>query len=107
VDEIGLLLTFGNYYASVSYTVVVGILILASGWILARRYRVQIAGELRDAVKNRAFVLIAFSLAVVASIYLRSTNMLITIGAASLMVAAAALLLAHVYLFLRGRHASA
>ncbi len=105
-DEVGLLLTFGNYYASITYTVVVGVVMVASGGILLNRYRKQITAEVGDAVKNRAFLIMAFVLVALAAAYITSPSIVVTVSAVCLILLALVLLLTHAYLSIRGHRAA-
>ncbi len=46
-DEVGLLLTFGDYRSSVTYTVVVGVIAFAAVLSLLRRYWIEISTDLK------------------------------------------------------------
>jgi hypothetical protein len=95
-DEVGLLLTLGNYDATITYTIVVGFLILTSGLILVNRFRTEITEEIAQAVKNRVFL--SFTLAftiILVGFLLESTNLLVTELALALILLLIILLLLH------------
>ncbi len=101
-DEVGLLLTFGNYDASITYTLVVLFLVITSGIILLNRFRSEISEEVNHLVGNRVFPSFALVFTIISLvIYLESTNPFITELSLALILLLPHLLILHLALLLR------
>jgi len=74
VDEVGLLLTFGNYWTGLTYTFVVILLSLVTILILFNRYRELIMTELAEFASSRVSLYIGVFLAAVSVAFIMQTN---------------------------------
>jgi hypothetical protein len=79
-DEVGLLLTFGNYYSGLTWTFVLLFLAFVSTLILLYRYRQSIFEELHEFVGSKSSIFIgAFLIAVSAAFVVQTDNFPITL----------------------------
>jgi hypothetical protein len=91
-DEVGLLLTFGDYYSGLTWTFLVFIIAFALAVILFIRYRRSITEELEEFVGSKASPFVATFLAAVSIAFLIQTdNLYVTIASGALLVVAAIL----------------
>jgi len=94
-DEIGLLLTFGNYYSELTWTFMIVLLSFVSTLILFNRYRQNIREELHEFVSSRASLYFGVFLAAVSVAFILETdNLLVTTVSAGLTVTAILIVLA-------------
>ena len=89
VDEVGLLLTFGNYWSGLTWTILIVLLSFFSVVILFSRYRQTIIEELKEFVSSKASLYFAVFLAVISIAFIAETDSLIvTVASAVLTVIA-------------------
>ena len=103
-DEIGLLLTLGNYYESITYTLVVSIIIIISGGLLLNRFRNELMEELTQVVQNRIFLSFSLVFTIIAiGFSLESSNQLIINISLILVPLLLILMLVNIILLRKGR----
>ena len=79
-DEVGLLLTFGDYYSGLTWTFVLLFVAFVSTLVLLFRYRQGIFEELHEFVGSKASIFIgAFLIAVSVAFLVQTENFLITL----------------------------
>lgn len=91
VDEVGLLLTFGNYWSGLTWVILVILLSVVSVLILLTRYRQQIKEELKESLGSKLAVTLATFLMALSIPFILQTNNLLVV-AASVAVSAAAII---------------
>ena len=84
-DEIGLLLTFGNYWTDITYTLVVIFLALASTLIIIARYWEGIRSEFNDFLKSNISLYTGVFLFAVSVAFILQTRNQLVITASSIM----------------------
>lgn len=95
-DEVGLLLTLGNYWSEITYTLVIMFLAVASTSILIIRYSKTITTELTHFVRSNASLYFGVFLAVVSIAFIMETdNALIIMVSSAASVTACAVILAY------------
>jgi hypothetical protein len=95
-DEVGLLLTLGNYWSEITYTLVIMFLAVASTSILIIRYSKTITTELTHFVRSNASLYFGVFLAVVSIAFIMETdNALIIMISSAASVTACAVILAY------------
>jgi hypothetical protein len=95
-DEVGLLLTLGNYWSEITYTLVIMFLAVASTSILIIRYSKTITTELTHFVRSNASLYFGVFLAVVSIAFIMETdNVLIIMVSSAASVTACAVILAY------------
>jgi hypothetical protein len=95
-DEVGLLLTFENYWSEITYTFIILLLAVASTSILLIRYSRAIKSELTEFVRSNASLYFGVFLAVVSVAFLVETDDALIIAVSSVAsVAACAAILAY------------
>ena len=95
-DEVGLLLTLGNYWSEITYTLVIMFLAVASTSILIIRYSKTITTELTHFVRSNASLYFGVFLAVVSIAFIMETdNALIIMVPSAASVTACAVILAY------------
>ena len=96
-DEVGLLLTFGDYWNGLTWTFVIGFAAFASVLILLGRYRKTMLEELHDFVSSKVSLYIGVFLVAISIAFIAETNnfLIITISA-GLAVTATLIILAYV-----------
>lgn len=77
-DEVGLLLTFGNYWTGLTYTIVVIFLAFVSTFTLFRRYSKAILAEIGGFTRSKASFYFGVILAAVSFAFITTNNFLIT-----------------------------
>ena len=93
VDEVGLLLTFGNYWTSLTYAFLVVFLSFIAVTLLFYRYRTVIEEELSEFARSKLiFYLGIFLAALSASFIIQTDNSLVTAIAGAVAVLAAILI---------------
>lgn len=104
VDEIGLLLTFGDYWSELTWTFMIVFLSFISVMFLLGRYRQIILEELDEFVSNKASLYLGvFLVAVSIAFVIETKDFLITLVSTGLMVTAILMILA--YLIYKTRRA--
>jgi hypothetical protein len=94
-DELGLLLTLGNYYSGLTWTFMLLLLSFISVLILINRYRQSIYEELHEFVSSKASLpLGVFLVAVSAAFVVQTDNSVVPLISASLTVAGILIVLA-------------
>ena len=89
VDEVGLLLTFGDYWTGLTWVILVVMLSVISVLILVTRYRKQIQDEIHEHLSGKiALVLGIFLAALAVPFILQTDNLLVIVGSLCLTVAA-------------------
>lgn len=100
VDEVGLLLTFGNYWTGLTFSVVIVLLAFASVLILLNAYKETVVRELRDFERSRNSLYVGvFLFAVSIAFITETTNVWVT--ATSIALAATSVVIILVYLSFR------
>jgi hypothetical protein len=95
-DEVGLLLTLGNYWSEITYTLVIMFLAVASTSILIIKYSKTITTELTHFVRSNASLYFGVFLAVVSIAFIMETdNALIIMVSSAASVTACAVILAY------------
>lgn len=103
-DEVGLLLTFGNYTTGITYTIVVIFLAFVSTVILFKRYSRAISTEIKGFTRSRASFYFGIILAVVSIAFLRTRNSLIAHISTVTTIAACIIIIAYIAQRIRTRH---
>ncbi len=89
VDEVGLLLTFGNYWSGLTWTLLIVLLSFFSVLILFSIYRQTIIKELKEFVSSKASLYFAVFLAAISIAFIAETDsLLVTVASAGLTVIA-------------------
>ncbi len=102
IDEVGLLLTFGDYWSGLTWVILVVVLAVAALLILATRYRKQIKEELKESFGSKlALTLGVFFAALSTAFVLQSGNVIV--GAVILGVAVASLITILIFIAVKGR----
>jgi uncharacterized membrane protein len=102
VDEVGLLLTFGDYWTELTWAILVVMLSVISVLILVTRYRKQIREELSEHLSGKlALTLGIFFSALTVPFVLQTDNLLVIVGSLCLTVAAVIIMV--VFLILQRR----
>jgi FtsH-binding integral membrane protein len=93
-DEVGLLLTFENYWSEITYTFIILLLAVASTSILLIRYSRAITTELTDFVRSNASLYFGVFLAVVSVAFIMETDnaLIIAVSSVASVTACAAIL---------------
>ena len=95
-DEVGLLLTFGDYWSGITWTFVIVLVASASVLILLGMYGRAIFNELHDFVSSRVSLYVGIFLAAVSIAFIVETdNLLVTVVSAGLTIAAVLMVLAY------------
>ena len=104
-DEVGLLLTFGNYWSEITYTLIIMFLAIASTSILIIRYSKTITAELAHFVRSNASLYFGVFLAVVSIAFIMETDdaLIITVSSVASVTACAVILAYLVQRILRQR----
>jgi hypothetical protein len=104
-DEIGLLLTFGNYWTEITYTVVIAFLTFASMLILLNRYRKVIRIEFTQFLRSNASLYIGVFLAAVSIAFILETDSTAIITVSSVCaIIACVIILAYFIQLVRTKH---
>lgn len=94
-DEVGLLLTFGNYYSELTWTFMVILLSFILALVLFNKYRQNIVEELHEFVSRKVSLYFGVFLAAVSVAFILETgNFLVTIFSAGLTLIAILIILA-------------
>jgi hypothetical protein len=104
-DEIGLLLTFDNYWSEITYTVVIVFLTFASMLILLNRYRKVIRIEFTQFLRSNASLYIGVFLAAVSIAFILETDSTAIITVSSVCaIIACVIILAYFIQLVRTKH---
>ncbi|MFZ1039309.1 MAG: hypothetical protein WAN53_05430 [Candidatus Bathyarchaeia archaeon] len=105
-DEVGLLLTFGNYWSEITYTLIIMFLAIASTSILIISYSKTITTELTHFLRSNASLYFGVFLAVVSIAFIMETDnaLIITISGMASATACAVILAYLVQRIMRRRH---
>ena len=105
VDEVGLLLTFGNYYSELTWTFIVILFSFIATIFLVNRYHDTIFGELHEFVSSKASLYFGVFLAAVSVAFIFETgNFVVTVASLGLTTTAIVIILA--FLIHRARKSS-
>ncbi len=74
VDEVGLLLTFGNYWTGITYTFLIILLAFVTVLMLFNRYQLLIVTELAELVSNKVSFYLGVFLAAASVAFITQTN---------------------------------
>jgi hypothetical protein len=77
-DEVGLLLTFGNYWTGLTYTTVVVFLAFVSTFILFKRYSKAVLAEIKGFTRSKASFYFGVILAGVSIAFITTSNFFIS-----------------------------
>ena len=93
-DEVGFLLTFGDYWSEITYTLIIMFLAVASTSILIIRYSKTITTELTHFVRSNASLYFGVFLAVVSIAFIMETDdaLIITVSSVASVTACAVIL---------------
>jgi hypothetical protein len=103
-DEVGLLLTFGNYTTGITYTIVVIFIAFVSTVILFMRYSRAISTEIKGFTRSRASFYFGIILAAVSIAFLTTRNSLIARISTVTTIAACIIIIAYIAQRIRIRH---
>jgi hypothetical protein len=103
-DEVGLLLTFGNYTTGITYTIIVIFLAFVSTVILFKRYSRAISTEIKGFTRSRASFYFGIILAAVSIAFLTTRNSLIAYISTVATIAACIIIIAYIAQRIRTRH---
>ncbi|MGA2309283.1 MAG: hypothetical protein ABSG57_07025 [Candidatus Bathyarchaeia archaeon] len=103
-DEVGLLLTFGNYTTGITYTIVVIFIAFVSAVILFMRYSRAISTEIKGFTRSRASFYFGIILAAVSIAFLTTRNSLIARISTVTTIAACIIIIAYIAQRIRTRH---
>lgn len=96
IDEVGLLLTFGNYWTSLTYTVLAIILAFVAVFLVITRYRQIIETELLGFLRNRiSLYLGVFLLAVSIAFTTETDNFAVTAASVAMTVISVIIMIIH------------
>jgi len=94
-DEIGLLLTFGDYYSGLTWTFLLLLLAFVTTFVVLSRYRQSVFEELHEFIGSKASIYIGVLIAAVSVAFIVETdNFLITLVSVVLTVAGILMILA-------------
>ena len=80
VDEVGLLLTFGDYWSGLTWTFMILLFSFIFALLLFGRYRKIILGELHDFVSSKASLYLGIFLATISIAFIAESNNLLIMG---------------------------
>ena len=101
-DEIGLLVTFGNYYSELTYTFVISLLVFAFMATLFKRHGQAIITELFGFFRQNIDLYVGLFLAFVSSAFLiQSENMLVIVLSSIVLVVALVLIARRIMRYFR------
>ncbi len=108
VDEVGLLLTFGEYWTSLTYTFLIGFLAFIAVLILFYAYRQTVSTELKEFLGSKASIYFGVFLFAISIAFVTQTeNTAVVFTSSALAVAAVVICVAYIVLWLRKEsHAS-
>jgi hypothetical protein len=101
-DEVGLLLTFGEYWTSLTYTFLIGFLAFVAILMLFYNYRQTVTSELKEFIGRKASIYFGVFLFVLSIAFITETsNVLVVVAASTLAIAALAICITYVIFWLR------
>ena len=104
VDEVGLLLTFGNYWTSLTFSALILLLSLASVLILINTYRQFIERELREFERSKISLYVSVFFSAVSIAFITETsNIWVTSTAIALAVAGGSIIMVNLLLRIKRR----
>jgi hypothetical protein len=103
-DEAGLLLTFGNYWTGITYTIVVIFLVFISTIILFKKYSRALSAEIKGFTRSRASFYFGIILVTVSIAFLTTRNSLIHNVSAVTTIVACIIIIAYIAQLIRARH---
>ena len=104
-DEIGLLLTFGNYWTEITYTFVIIFLTFASMLILLNKYHKLIRTEFTQFLRSNASLYFGVFLAAVSIAFILETdNAAVIVVSSAFAVIACVIILAYFIQLIRTKH---
>jgi len=103
-DEAGLLLTFGNYWTGITYTLFVICLVFVSTIILFKRYSRALSAEIKGFTRSRASFYFGIILATVSIAFLTTRNSLMDNVSAVTTIVAFIIIIAYIAQRIRARH---
>ena len=104
MDEAGLLVTFGNYWTEITYTIVVIFLAFVFTVILFKRYSKTISAEIRGVTKSRASFYFGIILATVSIAFLFRRNFLLAVIAAATTTVACIIIITYIIQLIRAKN---
>lgn len=97
IDEVGLLLTFGNYWTSLTYTITIILLAFVTILLLLNRYRQTIVSEFAEFLSSNASLYFGVFLGAISIAFITETNyFLITVISSGLTILAIIVVLAYI-----------
>lgn len=103
-DEVGLLLTFGNYWDDITYTILVVFLVSAFTSIVFMRYHETILSEIRGFTRNKASLYLGVFLAAISMAFITSDNSFLVAVSVTMAIIAWAVIIAYLALRVISRH---
>lgn len=101
-DEVGLLLTFGEYWTSLTYTFLIGFLAFVAILMLFYNYRQTVTNELKEFIGTKASIYFGVFLFVLSIAFITETdNVLVAVAASTLAIAALVICITYVIFWLR------
>jgi hypothetical protein len=94
-DEVGLLLTFEDYWSGLTWTFTIVLVATVSVLILLGRYRQAIFEELHDFVSNKASLYVGMFLAAVSLAFILTDNMVVAVVSTIVTVTAILMILSY------------
>jgi hypothetical protein len=108
VDEVGLLLTFGNYWTELTFSVLIVLLAFASVLILLNAYKEIVLRELRDFERSRTSLYAGMFLFAVSIAFITETkNVWVTATSIALAAASASIIIAYLSFRIKQRKPTA
>ena len=105
VDEVGLLLTFGEYWTGLTYTFLIGFLAFVATLMLFYSYRQTVTAELKEFIGSKVSIYFGvFIFALSIAFILETSNVVVAIGASTPAIAALLICLTYVIVWLRKTH---
>ena len=106
-DEVGLLLTFGNYWTSITYTFIIVFVAFVCAVILFMLYSKVILAEIKGFTRSRASFYFGIILATVSITFLTTTNSLVARISTVTTIVALIIIVLYVAQRFRTRHGAA
>jgi hypothetical protein len=98
VDEVGLLLTFGNYWSGLTWAILIALLAFISVLLLTFRYREQILHELKEFITSKfGFTLAIFLTALSVAFITETDNLLVIAASTGLTIIALIILISYIF----------
>lgn len=103
-DEVGLLLTFGNYWTGITYTIIVVFLAFVSTFILFKRYSRAILAEVEGLTRSKASFYFGIILAGVSIAFITTSNFFVASISAVTAIIVCIIIIAYVAQRIGKRH---